>query len=60
MNDPIFHLKPGQNPRIKNLECFLGVAKIKREVSMMRRENKDTFTQIFREQPVVDNSSMIR
>ena len=60
MNDPVYHLKPGQNPRIKNLECFLGVAKIKREVSLMRRENKETFIQVFKEQPVADNSNLIR
>ena len=60
MNDPVYYLKPGQNPRIKNLECFLGVAKIKREVSLMRRENKETFLQIFKEPPVADNSNLIR
>lgn len=60
MNHAVYHLKPGQNPRIKNLECFLGVAKIKRDVSLMRRENKETFIQIFKEQPVADNSYLIK
>ena len=60
MHHPIYHIKPGQNTRIKNLDCFLGVAKIKRDVAQMRRENKETFTQVFREQPVIDNSHLIR